>query len=252
MKQIGEIQPERSLTAYEDIGAIAKQPERKTPTPSDGCGTGVMIAPGTPRPRPDEVQDILWKLSTIKPWEIKPDDQKAVQNALNALAWATVPATTDEAVYWLARLIAHFPRRDTTKDAIVVADIAADLVDAGVSLLALVGVCNDIRKGATAKAPWFPPSGEILQQCVERTRGYVRSRKALEAPRNATSGKSGPKTPDPAWVGKPWDGMSDEIKGQLVEFLAPMASQVRRAYCDTLPVDYDQVAAWAEIYNNIL
>lgn len=245
MKTIGEHAQGLLPKALDGTLDIASEPGKRTPTPSDGSGTAVMIAPGKKRPEPDEIRDILWKLSTIKLWQIKPEDQKDVKNALNALAWTTIPATIDEAVYWLARLIAHFPRRDATKDAVVIADLAADMFDAEVSLIALVETCDDIRKSATAKNPWFPPSGEILSQAKENTKRYISARKRLEAPPRTALAPPAPKERQPAaWEGYTWDDMPGEARAALWEFLGGLNRDIGKTYCRAIGADYDVIESF--------
>lgn len=242
MKTTGEIALGVLQKASDAMPDTVNEQGKRTLTPSDGSGTGVMIAPGKTRPQPDEVRDILWKLSTIKLWQIKPEDQKDVKNALSALAWATIPATIDEAVYWLTRLIAHFPRRDATKDAVVISDLAADMFDAEVSLVALVATCDEIRKGATAKNPWFPPSGEILALASEKTKGYHTAKKRLEAPPRPSLAPPAPKEQPPSpWSGYAWDDMPEGARVALWDFLKFLDRSIRLTYCRVIQVDYDVI-----------
>lgn len=247
MKTITEAAQEALLKVSEDTRDTALQPGKRTPTVSDGSGTKDLTAPGTfQRPGPDEARDILWKLSTIKLWQIRPEDQKDVKNALSVLAWATIPATIDEAVYWLTRLIAHFPRRDATKDAVVIADLAADLFDAEVSLIALVATCDALRKAATKKDPWFPPSGEILSQAKETTKMYKAAQERLKAPVLPALAAPAPRKADPLpWDDMALDDMPDEVRVGLYEFLAGFGSLgVKSTYCRCLGFEYDQLEQW--------
>lgn len=246
MKTIGETAQGLLPKVLDDTPDIASEPGKRTLTPSAGSKTAVMIAPGKTRPQPDEVRDILWKLSTIKLWQIRPEDQKDAKNALSALAWATIPATIDEAVYWLTRLIAHFPRRDATKDAVVVADIAADMFDAEVSLVALVASCDEIRKGATKKDPWFPPSGEILSLAKEKTKHYHQAKSRLEAPQRPALPAPAPKERERMpWEDQKFEDMPEDVRLKLWEFLAAFQSRgVANTYCGCIGLEYDVIATW--------
>lgn len=247
MKKLSDNVPSILQAASGDMPNTANELAKRTPTPSAGYGTKDITAPGTSRrPQPDEVRDILWKLSTIKPWQIKPEDQKAAKNALNTLAWATIPATIDEAVYWLTRLLAHFPRRDATQDAVVISDLAADLFDADVSLVALVAACDEIRKKATRKDPWLPPSGEILKLCEEKTEGYRAAKRRLETPALPKPERKEPEREPSSWDGKKWDDMDAGVRADLWAFLAPLMVSVRRTYCRVIGVDYDAVVEYID------
>lgn len=246
MQQIGDKSQEILLKASQDTHDIVQKQGRKTPMPSDGSGTKAISVHGTRRPQPDEMRDILWKLSTIKPWQIRPEDQKAVKNALNVLGWTTFTATIDEAVYWLTRLIAHFPRRDASKDAVVVSDLSSDMIDAGVSLAALVAVCDDVRQGATKKDPWFPPSGEILLMAKKKTQSYADLKRRLETPYSKALPARSPAEHDlKPWSGKSFADMSDSVRLELYEFLSRYHSQtVMKIYCDCIGVEYQEVINW--------
>lgn len=165
---------------------------------------------------------------------------------MNALGWATVPATIDEAVFWLTRLLAHFPRRDVGQDAVVTADLAADMIEAGVSLVAIVAVCDEVRKAATRKDPWLPPSGEILKLATEKTKTFndwaarLKNPVALAPPLRQERDR-------PPWVGVPWPDMPDTLRRQFWAFMEPMNVEVRRSYCRTLEIEYEAVRDWAAL-----
>lgn len=244
MKKIGEVLPAVLPMASDGSADIVTGLAKRTLTPSAGYATPALIDPMTPLSR-DEAVDIAWKLSTIRPWQISPDDQKAVKTALKALAWTTIPAKYEDAVTALTRLIAHFPRRDPSKDAVVVADIAADVVEADVSLVALMRVCKDIRKAATNDAPWFPPSGEVLKQAVDQTQTYQRMIERLTRPPAPAIEKKEPEPERLAWSGLDWEGMDDAIRAQLWGYLAPLSLSLREMYCRIIKIEYKTIAAWA-------
>lgn len=249
MKTISEASQTALQTASDGMQNTVTEQAKRTQTPSAGYGTKDLTVPGTfpkQRPQPDEVRDILWKLSTIKPWQIKPEDQKDVKNALSVLAWATIPATIDEAVYWLTRLLAHFPRRDSNQDAVVISDLAADMFDAEVSLVALVATCDEVRKAATKKDPWLPPSGHVLKLATERTDSYRAAKRRLEnPPRALPKPEEKPRDPQP-WEGKIWDDMDEAVRSALWAFLEPLGVSIRQTYCRVIDVDYETIREWAE------
>lgn len=245
MKKIGEIAQEQSLTAFEDLGNIANAQAKRTLTPSAGYGTGASTALTTNKPRPqaDEVADILSLARQIKPWEISPDDQKAAKDALNVLEYCLIPATYDEAVYWIGRMLAHFPRRDIAGDGVVVADLAGSMVEGGASLIAIASVTESTWKAATKKNPWLPPSGEILIEVQDRTKYYqtaahrIRNPIALAPPK----AKEAPTSP---WQGKAWTDMTPDVRTALWGFLEPLDVSIRQTYCRAIEVEYDIIESF--------
>jgi hypothetical protein len=169
--------------ALEDIGISARQKGSSTSIAArgsisaDGKGSGLPALAGKPLQslQPDQAQDILSKLRSIRPGMIKRDDQKAAKNALPVLELALIPATYDDCTYWVGRLLAHFPRRDTAKDGIVLSDLGADLTEDGVSHAALISICDELRRESTDEKPFMPPSGEIILRANKRTDSYRRT-----------------------------------------------------------------------------
>jgi hypothetical protein len=247
MKQIGEIEPERSLTPYEDLGGIATRPAKKTPTPSAGLGTAGSTALTTNQPRPqlDEVADILSLARSIKPWQIGPEDQKAATDALKILDYCLIPATYDEAAYWIGRMLAHFPRRDIQGDGVVVADLAGNMVESGVSLIAVAAVTEDAWKAATKKNPWLPPSGEILKDAVDRTKSYQAQADRLRNPRIALAPPAPKERAPSSWDGLAWGEMPVAARSDLWAFLKVLDYGIRKTYCRAVGLDYDTVEVWA-------
>lgn len=199
-----------------------------------------------PRPQAEDVRDILWTLSTIKPWQTSIDPKDA-KNALNVLELALIPLTTDEAVHWLTRLLAHFPRRDPRADGVITADLAADMTIQGVSLVALVAICDDVRREATKADPWFPPSGDILRRAVKQTNTYKKYVNELKNPRISGPARQKPAEPPASpWAGMAWEDMGDPVRRLLAAFLKPLDLGIARTYCKVMKFDYDVVSLWIE------
>jgi hypothetical protein len=243
MKKIGEITPERSLTAYEDLGGIVTRPEKRTLTPSAGSGMGDLTALMTNQPRPemDEVADILSLVRSIKPWQIQPEDQKAAQDALKILAYCLIPATYDEAAYWIGRMLAHFPRRDIQGDGVVIADLAGSMIEEGVSLVAVAAVTEDAWKAATKKNPWLPPSGEILKDAVNRSKSFYWQHDHLCNPRPALASPVTKEAAPASWDGLDWENMPVTVRADLWAFLTTLDLSIRLIYCRAIGIDYDAV-----------
>lgn len=230
MKQLGAELP--------NIVNTAMAQKNLTVTCSDGCGTtdGKKIMPYQPPRRPtlDEVPDILLKLRQVKPYAIKPDDQKAVQTALKVLAWTTIPATYDEAAYWVTRLLAHFPRRDAGKDGIVIADLSGAIVEKKISLVACCAVCDDAWREATDENPWMPPTGQLLKEMQERSESFARQYERLANPPAALPPPKKAEPPPPPYGGRKWPDFTEADKEKfwhdIKEYMPTLKAMMRRLY----------------------
>ncbi len=239
-----------STTSQSNSGDTGRDLTPSDPQSEIGIAHGktgsTAITPTGQRPGPETVRDILWKLSTTKLWQIQPDDQKGAAIALKTLAWATIPAQTDEAVFWLTRLLAHFPRRDSAQDAVVIGDLAADMVEANVALVALVATCDDIRKAATRKDPWFPPSGEVLKLAIERTKDYRAMEDRIRNPRQVLAAPTPQAAPVKPWDGIAWADMPHDVKGALWDYVKALGPGIGASYCRVMDYDYEAIRSWAE------
>jgi len=83
-----------------------------------------------------------------------------------------IKADYKNAVYWLTRLLAHFPTREVGKDSVIISDIASAVVGDKASLIAIAHTCDDLWRSATKENPFMPPSGEILDKILGKTRYY--------------------------------------------------------------------------------
>lgn len=159
---------------------------------------------------------------------------------------ATVPAKNEDVVYWLTRLMAHFPRRDSRQDGIITADLSADMVASNVSVVALVSVCSQIRREATKEGPWLPPSGEILRRAIRETSNYHRYINKIKNPQIVEIKINEHRTnrsvlPEKPWHGKKFNELDDSVKIQFIEFVASLPSSMAKAYCDSMGVDYETI-----------
>lgn len=197
--------------ASKNIAATASTTTKNSQICSDGLGTkaGTEITKFQPprRPTADEIPDILSKVRSIRPWQTRPDDHLARSAAKN-LSWTTIPATYDEATYWIARALAHFPRRDATKDAIIISDLAGEISHHGYSLLAVAGVLEMIWKSATEEKPWWPVTGQILQDIAAKSAMYERMRDQLARNQIALPAPQ-KQEPKPMFDGRKWPDLSE-------------------------------------------
>lgn len=143
---------------------IANLPEKSKKTCSGGSGTEVgKTTTQSQSISQDQVQDILSTLRSVKLWTIEPRTQKEEQNVLRLLESIKIKATYKDAAYWIGRTLAHFPRRDSTKDGIVISDISGAIVDDGLGIMAVASVCEEAWRSSSNENPWFPPTGQLLK-----------------------------------------------------------------------------------------
>lgn len=126
------------------------------------------------------------------------------------MAWTTIEAKYDECAYWIGRLLAHYPARETTKDGVIISDLASACVEEKASLLAVSSVCNDLWKKSTPEDPWLPPTGHILKEIVEKTEYWRNSTERLANPKKALPPPKPPEPkPDP-YGGRKWTEFTED------------------------------------------
>lgn len=145
---------------------------------------------------PQDIMDTIRHARQRSLYRIKHDAQEAATDR-RLLQRLLTPASYEGTVYWIARLQAHFPARQTENDAVVKGDLAGDCVDEGLSICALVWVCDELRNEATKDDPFMPPSGEILQRTRKRTLKWRELLTAYENPPQAEIPQSVPQEINP-------------------------------------------------------
>lgn len=134
------------------------------------------------------------------------------------------------------RLLAHFPRRDSTKDGVVVSDISAAVENQGLSLIAVAQVYDDLWKESSADNPFLPPSGEILKRIVEQTKTYRWQYERLKNPPAALIEHKRPDMvplPELPWEGKKWADLDDETREKYAVYVTTIpTAYLSRLYAD--------------------
>lgn len=124
-------------------------------------------------------------------------------------------------------MLQHFPSRQTDKDAVIIGDLAADCIEAGVSESALSLVCQQIRHEASSDSPFLPPTGEVLRRAKSRTEYENR-------PRDQTYSRPETRMADPApvnavpWYGVQWNDFTREMLGEFQEHMRKMDAEDRK------------------------
>lgn len=128
------------------------------------------------------------------------------------------PVNFSEAAEAVLRLLVNFPQRQTTKDAIIASDTAADLVKFGIGLVPLFEACTELRREATKDHPWPPPSGEILNRAKEQHARLTRLLERLSAPdvpKLAAPSKIKPELPVWRQTGQ-WKDWNENVRADFV------------------------------------
>ena len=143
------------------------------------------------------------------------------------MAWTTIEATYDEAAYWIARMLAHFPQREKTKDGIIIADIAGACVEEKTSLVAVSIVCEEFWRKSSKENPWLPPSGEILDEITDRTESYIRAIERLSKPKVALPPPKPKESPPDPFEGRKWPEFTEEDKTRFASDLYALMPGLR-------------------------
>ncbi len=119
---------------------------------------------------PDELLDILSVLRLNLPALIKQETPQVGKSALRAyLQEIQTKATKEDCYFWLGRLLAHFPRRDATKDGNILADLTAVMQEMEISAAAICETCREMWMKSNTDNPFWPPSGEIAESARLKT-----------------------------------------------------------------------------------
>lgn len=149
-----------------------------------------------------------------------PTEREALSQYKEVLYQSLSPITREDAIYWVGRLIQHFPNRQTEKDAIVISDIADDIVHYKCSHVAVIRGCDELRRASSKDNPYIPPTGEIIKTIrfhesffkerkydIEPTQVEIRETAPIPAPRN---------NPKVAWANKTYEQCKKENLIHLV------------------------------------
>lgn len=168
---------------------------------------------------------------SLLPWQIKPDSEDSA-HARKVSEKLLCLGEYKDYCYCIGRLLQHFPSRQPEKDAIIISDLAGDCIEEGVSLCALMHICNIVRKESSLERPFLPPSGEILKRSVEKMKCWRRCLEEIlnpqRIPRNHLAQLE--QIPQVPWAYKNWENFSVEDKENLCLHLKKMSKEKRREY----------------------
>jgi hypothetical protein len=127
-------------------------------------------------------------------------------------------------------MMAHFPRRDSSKDAVVASDIAAEVVAREIGLVAVYSVCKDVWQSATDEKPFIRPSGQIIGDMQEKNNLYKKWKDGAELLKiEAKQEKKEPeKRESDPFNGKKWDEFTDEEKQAFVDMYGGAFSTIQK------------------------
>ena len=143
--------------------------------------------------------------------------------------------------------MAHFPSRETTKDAIILGDVSEMLREESVSVVGLIEACKELKREATNDNPFLPPSGEILRRSVSHTRNYQSME--MEIRRPARIAIPSPEKMKPSSNPVPqliWSRMSDEEKNEMWSKVIGQAENVQNRYFAIHGINPKEANEWRE------
>lgn len=118
--------------------------------------------------------------STVCLWKIQPSDR---EKTLTLLEYCLLPATREQAKYWINRSLSHYNRRDVSKDAVIIIDLSYDMIEKKASLVAIVEVLRDFRHKSTKDNPWWPTDGDILSEVQSKMKIFNERYEILKSDR---------------------------------------------------------------------
>jgi hypothetical protein len=104
-------------------------------------------------------------------WQTAPDRDSQLQK-IRRIEEMTTACSFEDAAYWLARFLHHFPTKNAERDAVIIGDLASDISKGGGSVVAVVVVLDELRLEATAQNPWLPPSGVIIGRILRKSDAF--------------------------------------------------------------------------------
>lgn len=188
---------------------------------------------------PEEVSRAISKASSLKLWQIKHGNTQEGQEAINLLKLLLMPASKADAVFWMVRLIGHFPRRDSSKDAVIISDICSLVEDDGISAAAVAYVCKDVLRRSTDDNPWMPPTGQLLLEMNERMKAWQGYQNALTSTKNEAVYlpiKPQEKTNPLKYGAEKWQDMSEQKRQLLLADHIEYSVQIRNIILKTYGV----------------
>lgn len=121
----------------------------------------------------------------------------------------------------------HYPRREVSKDGVVIQDIADELEQREYGLCIVIMALREIRNEYREGNPWVPQTGYILKQIGECQKRYADHYKRLTTPPRATIEN---KTKEAKEKPKKWPDMTESEKEQHLEFLSKLDLRIKKAY----------------------
>ncbi len=141
----------------------------------------------------------------------------------------------------------HFPKVDSSKGAVIIGDLGAEVAKLGISLCAVAYVCEQAWQNSTKENPWPPQSGQLRIDMIERMKTWQGYYDRLLNPKPQLAAPA-PKPPEPPRYGaEHWNDMDQENRARLMIDLKEYAPFLRNMLCRSYQVPegfYDEY--WAK------
>lgn len=148
---------------------------KRSPVKLNTLARGLTVAVGNPMTQlaksrtsgladPQMVSRIANQLLSTSLWPIEPTVE-IVERRAALITEALTPVSFEDAGYWLARFLHHFPSpKGVERDSVIISDLAADCEREGFGIGAMLEALTQMRQSATAANPFMPPTGVILAE----------------------------------------------------------------------------------------
>lgn len=122
--------------------------------------------------------------------------------------------------------------REAQRDALMIADLAADCVEKKIDEQSLREICKEIRQEATVDNPYLPPTGSILNRLVMRMQYRKSSEPTKREP--ARAAPAGPNRRIVPWAFKNYSQISEnefaQLRVHMASFVDPERKEGYRKY----------------------
>lgn len=143
----------------------------------------------------------------------------------------------EDYVFFLTRLVSHFPRRDINQDGVIISDIAGALQQNKISALVCSVVCAEVWKEATVEKPFMPPPGAILRAMVKKQNEFDDRFQRLLAIVNSPPQIAAQTAPKASKAATKWADMTKEERIAAAGTALFLQPPVRDTYLDCIDAD---------------
>jgi hypothetical protein len=170
---------------------------------------------------------LLWKTKATEP---------ASTEIIAALLDALTPINYELASMQIARFLQHYPRRHIETDAVVIQDLADEIVIRKYGTVPVIEALRELRNEYTENNPWLPQTGKILKTISDHHCRLVEHRNRLtQKPQEET------KQIEVTHRSRTWEDFTKEEREHHVKVCEELKPDLREIYMRAfkIPKNYD-------------